>query len=43
MMAQLNDGQRAVFDQIMASVNDVDNVHPDYIFWVILEERERAI
>ena len=43
MMAKLNDGQRAVFDQIMASVNDVDNVHPDYIFWVILEERERAI
>jgi hypothetical protein len=27
----------------MASVNDVDNVHPDYIFWMILEERERAI
>ena len=28
MLAQLNEGQRAAFDQIMASINDVDNVHP---------------
>ena len=26
ILAQLNEGQRAAFDQIMASINDVDNV-----------------
>jgi hypothetical protein len=32
MLAQLNEGQRAAFDQIMASINDVDNVHPRLYF-----------
>ncbi|XP_057376187.1 uncharacterized protein LOC130697273 [Daphnia carinata] len=32
LLAQLNDGQRAAFNQIMAAVNDVDNLHPRQYF-----------
>jgi hypothetical protein len=32
MVAQLNDGQRAAFEQIMASINDVDNILPRQYF-----------
>ncbi|XP_059352797.1 uncharacterized protein LOC130702739 [Daphnia carinata] len=32
MLAQLNDGQRAAFDQIMTAVNDVNNLHPRQYF-----------
>jgi ATP-dependent DNA helicase PIF1 len=32
MVAQLNDRQRAAFEQIMASINDVDNILPRQYF-----------
>ncbi|XP_045031637.1 ATP-dependent DNA helicase pif1-like [Daphnia magna] len=32
MLAQLNDGQRAAFDQVMTAVNDVNNSHPRQYF-----------
>ena len=35
MVAKFNDGQRSVFDQVMASTNDVDNILPRFIFWMI--------
>ncbi|XP_045036690.1 ATP-dependent DNA helicase pif1-like [Daphnia magna] len=34
MLAQLNDGQCVAFDQVMAAVNDVNNLHPRQYFLV---------
>jgi len=32
MLARLNDGQRAAFDQIMTAINDTNNVQPRQYF-----------